>query len=56
MPEVGWRTIQRAMNKRRYKKCIAYASEPLKAMRRDLAWGKEEYMDIRRLEEGMIFG
>lgn len=39
VPEVGWRTIQRAMKKREYSKCIActktYASEPLRAKRRD---------------------
>ena len=60
VPEVGLRTIQRAVNIRRYKKCIActntYASEPLKAKCRDLAWEKEEYTDSRRLEEGAIFG
>lgn len=44
VPEVGWRTIQRAMNKRGYSKCIActktYASEPLEAKRRDWVWEK----------------
>ena len=44
VPEVAWRTIQRAINKREYKKCIActkiYESEPLKAKRRDWAWKK----------------
>lgn len=40
VPEVGRRTTMRAMKKRRYQNCIAYASEPLKAERRDLAWGK----------------
>ena len=43
-PEVWWRTIQRAMNKRGYNKCIActktYASEPLKAKHRNWTWEK----------------
>ena len=40
--EVGWRTIQRAMDKKGYNNCIActktYTSEPLTAKRRDWAW------------------
>lgn len=44
MPEVGWRKIQRAMNKSGYNKCNArtetHASEPLKAKRRKWALEK----------------
>lgn len=61
MPEIGWCTIQRAMNKRRYNKCIActktYASEPLKAKSKDWGWKKrntymlDDWKKIRFLDE-----
>ena len=44
VPEVGWRTIQRAIDKRGYNKCIActktYALKPLKTKHRDWTWEK----------------